>query len=432
MMQELLLARKMDYDSFTWDYFRTYKRPDVPENYTKSLFITAETATILMGIDNKFSDFFNRSTLYIVVINGYRVDSTNAFNTNSDNSIKIEGAKVLSNKQELRLGRVIKAFAGHIFTDLDIEGIVSRFKTKYEVDTSVVKISDDINEVYNISRCGGSCMANVGDWFDIYQDMGSRIAYILGADNKLRARALIHDVVGDDGNEYTVLDRIFYSDEKSKLTMQQWRKEQEGMTRMSYHEGVDFRGKNPISSHQYEHVPYVDNLPYVVEVDGDRYLASSDSMGYKIDFLQETSGASELGEICEHGGEDMVWCTDVDENCHVDDTYYCETDQEYYRYDDDLVYLSDGNYYRTDDDDIAYDEETGEYTWRDDLKYVADENIYTSSDEYIMCDHDGDYYHIDKMVVTDDGYTVQLDEATYIEDMGEYVYHTDNYYEHSD
>ena len=328
----------------------------------------------------------------------------------------------------MKLGRIIRQVKESL-SDLEIETIVSGFKTKYEIDTSKVKTSTNIASIYNQDCVGGSCMANQpNNWFDIYVDMGSSMAYLEDGNGGLSARALVHHVVGrDSGKEYTIMDRVFYDTEVAKLTLQKWRREQDGYERFKNIE-EKLIGANPIDD-EYENVPYVDNLCYVTRMNGENYL-STDNNDY-FDTLQETTGGSNRGEIAGHG-EDMVYCQDIEEYVHIDDAYYCDGDESYYGSSDYLVYISSHGYYHEDDENIARDESTGEYDFRDNLKYIEDEDTYTSSDDYYVCDEDGEYYHIDKLVMTDDGYTVQIEYATYIEDDGIYVYHTDDYFEHDD
>lgn len=371
--------------------------------------------------------------LYDYVLLTKTTPSKKTFGSSEEYPICVDDEGNITSKQgKIKLGRLLSAIYRYI-DSTEIEKVVSEWKKMHTIDTSIVKVSEKVGEIYSISRCGGSCMAKKPiEWFKIYEDMQSRIAYILNDEGNLRARALIHEVVDmETGEEFTVLDRIFYDDEAAKLTLQKWRKEQGGdnWTRIQFIKNRKIRGKYPIDT-GYEGVPYVDNLSCVAEVDNRYYLSNHGN----VDYLQETDGTSNSNYISTLIGEEHVYCVDSDEHIHIDDAYYCETDNEYYEYSDDLVYIEGWGYYHIDDENIAYDDWREEYDFVDNLKYSSYEGIYTSSDEYVLVtagNHEDDYLHINDTVNTYDDEVVHIDDATYIEDLGEYVYDTDGYYQHN-
>lgn len=362
----------------------------------------------------------------------YKRDVKNTFNSDENNPIKVNNnGDIECRGNVLRVGRVLQQVNKNL-DSTQIEKMVSDYKAKYTVDTSRVETSDNIGEVYDISECGGSCMAHKPwGWFTIYEDAGSFMAYIRDkSSGNLLARALVHHVVGiDTGNEYTVLDRVFFEREIYKITMKKWAEEQ-GYTRMSR---IDerVRTKNSISS-SYDNVPYIDTLCFASYFNGTMYLTNSDS-GYE-DLLQNTDGGSEEGYLA--SGEDRVWCDDEDRYVHIDDAFYCETDGEYYASEYHLCYISGHGYYREDDDDVAYDEHTKEWAFRNDLKYCESRDFYTSDEDYVDIGrgrNEGSYEYFEDTVYCDDiCENVMSDEATYITDLDIWVWNESEYYEHSD
>lgn len=365
----------------------------------------------------------------------YKIKSANTFKSSPANPLTIDtNGNFTVGKEQVRLGRVLKTLFGNNISDVEIEKIVSQFKLRYNIDTSRVQVSEKIGYVYGISNCGGSCMAMKDEsFFEIYEDMQSKIAYILNDNEKLVARALIHQVLDEEGQEYTVLDKIYYESEKDKLTLQKWRSEQHDMTRFT-HLDKKLISKYPVKD-GYDCVPYVDNLYEAVKRGGEIYL--SNSCGIKntlyYDTLRNTNGESEQKKISCYIEDKGEWCVDVE--AYSTDAYFCETDGNYYWYNTDLVYISDYGYYLNTDDDVAYDEYEEEWRFVRDLKFCESEQIWTSNEDYIYIE-DGEYYgsyedSTDTTFCEDISGNVMKYEATYIEDKGFYVYHTDEYFEHS-
>jgi hypothetical protein len=236
----------------------------------------------------------------------------------------------------------------------------------------------------------------------------------------------------ETGEKLEILDRIFYDDEQSKLTLQKWRREQEGMTRFQFHENTSIRGESPVEC-EYDFVPYIDTLHQMRDIDGEYYLTNSKcGDGYYVDGFQQTGGGSDDGNVA--GIFDAVYCEDTGEMVTAEDAYYCETNEVYYETTDDLVYI-DYAYYLSDDERVAYDEYQGEYAMRDDLIWIECDDIYVSDTEgYIYCEIgscEGEYLSENDVVATPDGYCNEYD-AAYIIDEDIYVYDTSNYFEHDD
>jgi len=350
--------------------------------------------------------------------NIYEISSFKSLNTEEKHYIKnaISGKFWLHNRdQELKLGKILQNIL--IYPDsTKIEEYVSKWKSAYSIDTNIVKVSDDIRRVYDISNVGGSCMANKGKFMEIYEDLGCKIAYI-EEDGYLRARALLwdnnleyyyEDNDAQDGN-LKYIDRIFFDNEINRLTLQKWAREN-GYSSLP-DSTTDFVTKKSVGS--YDYVPYVDNMCYVIE-DSDRYRLTNCSDDY-IDSLQRTDGSS--GEDC--GISEFrsgVWCVDIDDYVHEDDATYCESDDEYYCYTEDLCYIHGYGWYLQDDDDICYAKDIDEYKFKDDCVYIYSTNEW--------------YYYTDGLYYAEDSeeYYSDSSDLYYTEDSGEYYENIDNVY----
>lgn len=310
------------------------------------------------------------------------MESSKAFGSSKSIQImhnEITG-EITCNKQSIKVGRLIGAIFPNL-NDTEIEDMVNKWKTKFTIDTSTVKVSDNIDKIYKHSPCGGSCMYSVPqEYFEIYKDMRSKIVYLMNDKNKLEARALFHYLKDEEGKEYTVMDRVFYNSQKGKLTLQKWRREQEGMTRFQYLDEKPMIGKYPINSRYEDGVPYVDNLHTAVSYCGEYYLATKSTNEWNYyDTLLNQEGRSEKKEISGVSPNKYnVYCEDIEELVHIDDAFYCETNGCYYYSEHCLVYIYMYGYYHEDDDTVAYDDATDEWDFKDNLKWIESENVWTS------------------------------------------------------
>lgn len=108
-----------------------------------------------------------------------------------------------------------------------VETIQDHIKYLFQVDTSIVQVSEDIIEVYEMQGEVGSCMQDKG-WYryELYNTLkDTTIAYIV--DNGiLVARALLHEarVLHDNGTEEVVklMDRIYAATNTYLITMKKW------------------------------------------------------------------------------------------------------------------------------------------------------------------------------------------------------------------
>lgn len=108
-----------------------------------------------------------------------------------------------------------------------VETIQDHIKYLYHADTSIVQVSEDIIEVYEMPGEVGSCMQDKG-WsrYEMYSHLeDTTIAYIVHNDT-LVARALIHKVhvINNDGTTEVVklMDRIYAATNIYLITMKRW------------------------------------------------------------------------------------------------------------------------------------------------------------------------------------------------------------------
>ena len=108
-----------------------------------------------------------------------------------------------------------------------VETVQDHIKYLYHADTSIVQVSEDVIEVYEMQGEVGSCMQDKSwDRYEMYSHLtDTTIAYIT-YDNVLVARALLHEahVVNNDGTTETVklMDRIYAATNIYLITMKRW------------------------------------------------------------------------------------------------------------------------------------------------------------------------------------------------------------------
>ena len=330
-------------------------------------------------------------------------------------------------KQHIKLGRLLKALIPNI-KDEEIEGVVSEWKRLYTVDTSIVKVTDDIKSVYDMCHkpngdLGGSCMRNQGYKMKIYEDLGCKIAYI-EEDDTLVARSLIWEVSNSLGELRTVYDRIFSSQENYKLTLQTYFKKN-GITWVNdddYHTVKNVRG-----NYYHDELPYVDNMSGL----DSEYRLSNHSTYFGV--LQNTDGTynsdggveigdtyssvceccgdshheddmyyvSDYGNVCESCVDDFPWCEDIDGRAIIDDAWYCECENKYYYYNDYKMYLYDCDYFVHKDSysgsSAIFCEDIGEYVSESaDVYYCVDIDCYYHSNCDLYYLEETDEYYYDK------------------------------------
>jgi len=390
------------------------EQPSKPENLSKYLYISRNTLQRVKQIcklpEHDASAWTER------VFTGYKIPVRNALNTTEENYVKNADSGefwINGRDQKLKLGKLIKQLWGRL-DSTEIETAVTNWKAVYTVDTTTVKVSSDIGEVYDISSVGGSCMAGHGEWMAIYEELGCKVAYLLDADDRLRARAILWDNnVYQDNNKnkvVTILDRIFFQKENDKITLERWAQEKGYLTTFT----TDTRTCKGVGS-GFDGVPYIDNMYTVIKSEVGNEYQLSNGYGDEYDTLQSTAGNSECNcGISDYDNEDYVWCEDIEEDRHIDDVYWNNTHESYYAYDDNLVYMDDG-YYHCEDDRLEHTEDEG-WCWREECTLAYDNDCwYSSTNHLIYCDDIEEY--------------VTEGAAHLVEDLDEWHYETDGLYE---
>ncbi len=412
-------------DYYRGENYTIYEYSEVLEkekNVLKDLYIKSHTVAKLNSIlRDLFSLSISEKTL-----------SKKDFGTNDEKQLSHtdEGnffVGEIGNK--IKLGKILSACTG--LADYQIEAVVNEWKKLYEVSAHEIQISDDVSYVYRMNNVGNSCMAGKDeDWFEIYQDIGSRVVYI-EEDGHLKARALLHDVTNiRTSMRVKVIDRIFFDNEIYKLALDKWAEE-------NGYKQIYSASEHYVTSlvrTDYTATPYIDSLYLAVNYAGGIRLSNQHNVGRVKDRLQETGGGSEEGYICS-GNEDNVYCEDTGNSRHIDDVHWVESEECYYEYTDDLIYIDSSGYYYYDSEYIAEDCVTGEWHLKEDMNETISNEWTQDGDYYEITQgmYEGYYTHIDNIYSLVDGDTCHADdEPTFIEGIEEYTLDTDDYYQHED
>lgn len=190
----------------------------------------------------------------------------------------------------LKPGKLIQALFPEMDTDTvaQIASILALELRKLgEIDTSNIKISDDIGKVYTMSfsdhgSIGDSCMADKPSYmFDIYFDLDCKIAYLLDDDGLLIGRALLHKSVtmNNENKSIKLMDRVYCSNDDILVQFIEYakqhgyhRKEEQNLSCKNYiapngdileYPTLSINAKNLQGG--YEKVPYIDTFKYYHE-----------------------------------------------------------------------------------------------------------------------------------------------------------------------
>ena len=350
---------------------------------TKGVYIKTHTLTKLRSILNLTVDY----PMTVMNYNKYFIACPTTLNTSKEKPLTNgdEGNFWLygSKDTKIKLSKILKAIFGINDSTL-LEHYNNKWKQTYSVDTSSVEVTEDIRAIYDATHAssgelGSSCMRYKGEWMDIYQDVGTKVAYIKDADGVLLARALFWDnnIVDEDGNVSMVLDRIFSSSQNHTLTLKKWAKEND-ITLIS---DIDYKKYTTIKEHNYNYdgVPYIDNFCYSY----NGKLTTSDEHG-AYDTLQATDGTTGEKGYTNISTIEVNYCdcceesTNGDLHCTYEDSYVCEGClDEYYHYCEDV----------------------DSYVYHDHCYYIASCDYYVKDlDDYFECACDGELYPIDDAI----------------------------------
>jgi len=236
----------------------------------------------------------------------------------------------------LKVGRLVAAMYPDKSPD-EISRIAHRVSTELlalsKIDISCVSVRDDIAIVYTMPHGDGggslnnSCMRQMPpETFEIYHDMGARIAVIV-EDNKLMARALLWDTC-------KLMDRIYSTSLRYEMVLCKYaeeigylrRSEQSLNCRKHIHpngnslENAEFKLVCNNIQEKYTKVPYIDTFRYYL---GDGVF-SNESRGRSLTELDRPDGydsnyiLTESAYTCCNCGCGML------DDYVADGEYYCE------------------------------------------------------------------------------------------------------------
>ena len=390
------------------------------KDYSDDIFITIECKNSLNTNENKYI----------------------SHNTDGEFFVK-DITKPDDENNKIKLGKILQQLIKEDLTPEKIEEHINLWKKAYTIDTSIVKVSDDISMVYDISNCGGSCMAHKGHFMDIYKHFGCSVAYI-EEDGSLKARAILWNNISfkdKDINEEEVLkgsfiDRIFYEKEEYKLTLQKWAKENSYET-MDKNDFIYLTDEKPLEYFS-DGVPYIDTLRNLFYSDDHIQLSSGDYNTIDTDkfiVLEQTNGTD--GHSYYFGIEEPgIWVEDLQEYVSEDCAVYLENCDHYvsedYMF---LAYIEEWSMYvdvEWEDGDVVWLEDESRYAPTENAYYVEDKDYYVGSTGNIYyCEDDDCYYEeLDAICYTEDDETYRLKDNCYCVAETNEWYHNESDFEY--
>lgn len=342
-----------------------------------------------------------------------------------------------------------------LLKDSDFESFTNKYKSAFTDDGFRFEIlpAEKIPSIYRTSssnRMTGdtslndSCMNNEdSNFFDIYKHCKQlRIVVLYNKENKLGGRALLWSLKDDDGNEITLMDRLYVAQDFMYELFIEYAKENNFWYKVKYNSRANaayFIKSNGESCTKYFKVytdtnhdayPYIDTFQY----GGNGFISNdSDDSCYEYDQTDGTRSGDDRDDDDDDNG--MVWDeideTDIDYSesvtidrgqkrgmlthrdnaeevngyywwkedrdimyisgqgyCHIDDTVYCERDSESYHVDDCV---------KTHDDEWILENESitvnGNVYHEDDDNIIEINSTWYEKDSDDVCEHEGEYYH---------------------------------------
>jgi hypothetical protein len=384
---------------------------------SKKLFMSYHAAKKIRDLTDNNSFFVTHESGDILSV---KTDKTFGSTFEKPLVIGREGNLFLRGREnnKIKLGKILGALYPD-FTATEIETYVSAWKKKYTINLGNVQVSSDIKAIYNASHpsngdLGGSCMRYKGELMKPYEALGCKIVYMLDNDGVLLARAILWEELEDTkGNKLKAIDRIFATDENSKLHLQQWSDDN------GYYDIK--KNKDDISVHTVktlqgcyfdDGVPYIDTM-YQLD---SKYRLTNYSDYYGL--LQNTNGTYEYSGGDELCGINNCECVHCGATSHEDESYYSDFHEGYLCYDcsiwsevmRDYIIYDEAVRYDTNSDYVHEDRADFNDIY---LCYVRDE--YYSIDNLVYCEDIGDYVHGDE-------------DYSWVEDIGEYHHNADDLY----
>lgn len=233
-----------------------------------------------------------------------------------------------------RKGTFVKPgkFLRAVFPDASNDGL-SRMAAKLQRHMSgkddsqykKLKVSDTPSRVYNTTHLekgslGCSCMRHMGNsMFEIFDDSPTTKILYLEEDNKLLARALLHEKVEVKGGDRIIkmMDRIYTTSDNQEQLFFRWAAEHgyHRKNRQSYddHTGTvsptdtyeELELSIPVARSYYSRVPYMDTFKHFCQHKKTLYNYCHNCVD---DTLDDTEGDSSDGVITENGDSYMCNC----------------------------------------------------------------------------------------------------------------------------
>ncbi len=278
--------------------------------------------------------------------------------------------------RKIKTGRLFSALFPRR-TDAEIERLVSLWNSYYKVDTTFLKIKEDVPAVYNMPHAckgsiGNSCMRGHGEYYEelknAFGDKLKVLTYEVGGE--LLGRALLwEEVEFKNYKTQKFMDRIYSTTPAIENLFKKWAKENGYIIKahQSYdcpYEFIDTDGnyfedkaqvlpKEDINFRNFFNFPYLDTFKWVCE----DYLLNWEPDDY-IGTATNTDGSLD--------DEEFTVCDYCEERVHQEEITYLEN---YDRYVCDNCL---GNYYRWSDYHDCYLYEDDAY-WCVDIEDYTDE-----------------------------------------------------------
>jgi len=256
----------------------------------------------------------------------------------------------------IKPGKFLRALFPDVPPD-EMSGMAAKLQRHMAKDDDMfdqLKISNFPSNIYKINHhysgnLGASCMRHLdSEYFEIYDDSPTTRILYLQKDDKLLARALLHDEVRniDSGAIFKFMDRVYVCNDNYEEMFFRWAAEN-GYYRKRYQSydrlyqvtspdgsNFEYNMSIPVMSEQYDKVPFLDTFRYYCSCDG---ILHNDQNHCYEDTLDDTEGNSNDNVITRY--EERYSCYHCDDRFHEEDMTYLDGEYvcddcrvEYYRY----------------------------------------------------------------------------------------------------
>jgi hypothetical protein len=347
-----------------------------------------------------YLDFSSENPTYLSYLNKQRYDGTII----EDN---LHPYRAVNVRFHGKPAKIVRKIYEDRFTPKQYEDFANRFKAytmKFNGSNMVLKVvsGTEIRKYYlfehyadDLGTLGGSCMRDYGsqEYLDIYvKNDNCQMLILLNQDtDKISGRALLWQTT--DGTK--VMDRVYITHDHLTHLFLDWAKENGYWHKMKQSYEYPYDWIKPDNEHRYktfmielgygrddiDYWPYMDTFHYV-----NHSHASNDTI---VDYIscRNTDGTAE---------NDDVICEDC--GCHVDQNDYISVDGECYC-NDCAVVDGHGDGIRT--GDAVYCENVSEYYHIDETAFSERDNCYYHTDDCTYCDLYEDYIDSERSIYSD-------------------------------